>query len=273
MPISAIGFDRALPAPGHQVRRGHWSTDGLRSLLVANTRHPSVRVFDVARDLWTPAGIGIFGGTNRPTNDGLIKFSNVYDGISIAQPSADVVPASRVTILSVFRKTDTTARTSSNFAIQSATVAHYCQAEVPWTDNKVYWEFGGTAGYNYVASAAITITTDPIAWAFVAGQRGLALYRDGILLASNTTAAGRTETSLPFLLSNGTGGNVAYSDFIEQSFFAVLDAEWSIDQVREWTVNQSVMFAPRRVVSYFTSSLSVKRPVIIGQAVTRASSW
>lgn len=246
----AIGFDFPLPDPGVQLRRGHWSTDGLRSLLLPNTGNPSRSVYDLARDVWI-AGDGL--SNNLPTPHGLMQFTNVNDGIIVASDSSLVVPTARVTVLVSRRKVDTTARASALFAILSVNTDHWCQAHAPYSDSKMYWEFGGpVSGYNWIGSpTTIPVTTDGETFAFVAGQRGLAMYRNGVLIASNTTAAGRSATTAALYVANGSGGSNSRGDLVEHSFFAMLDAEWNAQQVEEWTANQDLMFKRRNVFMFY----------------------
>lgn len=78
--------------------------------------------------------------------------------------------------------------------------------------------------------------------AAVAGTRGMAVYIDGLLVASSGTPVTRTE---------GTAQSQARfsADLFQELFFvAHLDAEWSASQVIEWTRDPFVFVRPPRVI-------------------------
>lgn len=240
-----IGFDYPLPPAGVSIRHGHRSTLGLRALLVPDGGR-GVRLYDPVRDLFTPIGDGTHGA-QIPTATGLIGFTTINDVVQIAPDSSALLSTSQVTLLLVRRKMDSTARAACHIGVDDApgTLITRCNAYVPFNDGTVKWTFGGsTDGTTKVTISGLTFTAElPEAWAFVAGPNGMAVYLNGVLLGSHTTPAARTAATEPFTLNQGGTSGVT-GDITEVSFVAVLDAEWNEAQVKEWSANQAVMFAP-----------------------------
>lgn len=240
-----IGFDYPLPAAGRSLRHGHWSTQGLRALVVPDGSG-SVRLYDQVRDLFTPIGDGTHG-PQIPTASGLIGFTTISDVVQIAPDSSALLSISQVTLLLGRRKMDSTARAACHIGVDDdpGTLVTRCNAYVPYSDGTVKWTFGGsTDGATKVTISGLTFTPElPEAWAFVAGPNGMAVYLNGVLLGSHATPAARTAATEPFTLNQGGTSGVT-GDITEVSFVAVLDAEWNQEQVREWSINQALMFEP-----------------------------
>lgn len=260
-----LGFDRPLPPPGVALRRGHWSTDGLRAMLLPNSGSPSVRVYDPVRDYWTPIA-SLTHGSNSPTAHGLIQFPTVSDSIDVTDNQSTIINPRQITILLVRQKHDLSLIESLAFAPIGGGAGDRCLAHLPYSDGTVYWDFGGTvAGTTELAVAGLTFDLNPEAWAFVAGPHGMAMYRNGVLLGSHSTAAsGPSSYTGTFQLNAGFGAGCRHT----VSFFAVLDAEWNAQQVQEWSANQGCMFERRNVLTFWPAAL-VPGPVITIDGVER----
>lgn len=180
--------------------------------------------------------------------------SNASYGISFCT----FLPTQRATVLCLRRKTDTTLRAAALFGENTGGNAR-CGAHAPYNDGVAYWDFGGSASPNRLSAAGLTFSTDIEAWAFVAGSRGSAIYQNGRLVASQSTAITRTgafDGSSTFYLNQG---NSSSADDIELHFFAILDAEWTAEQVKAWTADPYLMFAgtPRSILTAASTTLSV----------------
>lgn len=103
------------------------------------------------------------------------------------------------TVLAVYRHKDTTAR---NALLAGASVANAfghdnrLDLHVPWGDGNIYFDFGGTTdGVTRLTVSSYTKDTDWHWWAFVVGDgEGMRVYRDGVLLASNSATPSRNLT-------------------------------------------------------------------------------
>lgn len=182
-----------------------------------------------------------------------------------AYQSAQMFPTDRVTLLMIYRLT--TALSSGTLvgigAFGTDTLKAYC----PLVGGAMYFDFGGASGSNRINSAALTWDLNKVYMAaFVAGNRGMSIYRDYLRVANSTTAVTRT--------SGGRFDLMQYSDGIEVNFVATLNAEWIPSQVMDWMSNPYAMVLPSRAwPSVSGGSFSIGRPHIHGQAVHRASLW
>lgn len=78
------------------------------------------------------------------------------------------------------------------FGVSSGTGSDRMSGHVPYTDGTVYWDFGGsTAGATRVSVAGLTITQNDV-WAFTTGPRGMEIWQNGRLRASNSANPTRT---------------------------------------------------------------------------------
>jgi hypothetical protein len=137
----------------------------------------------------------------------------------------------RATVLLVRQKMDTTARVSAAFGLDTSTVGIRLSTHCPYSDNTTYFDFGGQSGANRITAAASPYTGVEW-WAFVAGTRGSAFYRNGIQLASQSTAITRQSgAGNNFVINRGAS---ATGDIQQIYFFAIFDAEWTQDMVRYW---------------------------------------
>lgn len=246
-----IGFDFPLPPPGVALRRGHWSTEGLRALLLPNTGSPSIRVYDPVRDLWTPIASTGHAGTNKPTAHGLMGFLAFTDSLDVTQDQSTIINPLQTTIVMV-RRLDTPVNDAPAFMSAVSGAPNVCGASIPWGDGNAYWSFGGnTNGVNSVMATAPSIPAgEPQVWVFVAGPHGMAIYQNGVLLASHATAAAGPSYTGPFHINAA-----ALAGPIQTvSLFAVLDAEWNAQQVQEWTDSQGLMFVKNNVVLFGLST-------------------
>jgi hypothetical protein len=149
---------------------------------------------------------------------------------------SNVVGGNQVTVCIIRRKTDTTARASSLFGLDSSVQTQRCGAHVPYSDGNVYWDFGGSSSPNRLTWTGYTRTTNIEKWVFVAGSQGSSIWLDGALKASQSTSIGRGTTSLDFAIGMGNGLTNA-ADLQEYYYCAMFDAQWGADNVAAWTAN------------------------------------
>lgn len=179
------------------------------------------------------------------------------DSLDVTQDQSTIINPLQTTIVMV-RRLDTSVNDSTAFMSAVATAPDVCGASLPWGDGNVYWSFGGnTDGVNMATATAPSIPLgEPQSWVFVAGPHGMAIYQNGVLLASHATAAAGPSYTGPFHIN----ASAVAGPIQTVSFFAVLDAEWNAQQAQEWTGNQSLMFA-RRNLFMFGQAAIVPGPV------------
>lgn len=103
--------------------------------------------------------------------------------------------ATQATVLLVYRHRDTTARNSAAFGVDTGggSFGRRVDAILPFTDGNIYFDYGGVVEGASRLSVAITKDTLWHWWAFtVGGGFGMRIYRDGVLLASNSGTPSRT---------------------------------------------------------------------------------
>lgn len=229
----AITVFPRLDAPTNRfarLRKGHWSTQGL--------------VYAATFGQGAPGGM--FPETFLTTEDFSVtaqglNFSTTSEFLTVLPATHTTrLPTQRVTILAVRQKADTTGRTSALFGLNESTAGNRCGAHLPFNDGNIYFDFGGTSSPNRI-SAAFTATTEVEAWACIAGYNGSSIWRNGIVLVSQSTAITRSDSTESFLVNRGNGSG-AGGDVQDLWFFAVLDAEWIPTQVVEWSANPWLMF-------------------------------
>lgn len=131
------------------------------------------------------------------------------------------------------QRADTSIRNAGMFGVASNTGSRLMFST--FTDNNIYWDFGGTSSPNRISVTALSgnISTNLEAWVVVAGYRGSAIYRNGVRLAAQATAITRNTGNSNFELS-GTGPSTN-GDPQQLFLFLLLDTEWTPTQVAEWT--------------------------------------
>lgn len=169
---------------------------------------------------------------------GLFNASTSTDDWQIPPPNgaSDIVPTARATYLMVRQPFDTTISGTRSFGrdttVGGATTA--AGGHVPFSDGKVYWDFGQQAGSNRIIWTGYTPTTLFETWAFVAGSQGSFMYFNGIAVQNNGGVAltrGNTGTGNVGIL---TGNGQTTSNSTNMLFFALLDDEWTAGMVAEW---------------------------------------
>lgn len=159
----------------------------------------------------------------------------------------------------------------------SASATDRVLVHLPFTDNNCYWDFGNsTAGAGggrlSVSISSFTAAGTVNIWGFVAGSRGREIWRNGVRLASDTTATlTRSATTAQFNVGAclPTGGNSPPSE-ITTAFF-LSKQELAPAAVAELTANPWQMFQPlsARIYSFPTAAGGSTVPVLYRQRQTQ----
>lgn len=181
-----------------------------------------------------PRGMSLYSD-DVTTNDGGWTF----------QPNLQTHPSmlpvtTAVTVVIHKRKRDGTNRVSSAFGviIEAGQDAQRCGAHVPFSDGTVYWDFGGTTGGTSRLSVAGLSFGDDV-WCFDAGYRGMEIWQNGVLVASQAGHATRTLDGDNFSLGNGNTDNTSpiKADNAEYAIFALWDRQLDIEDCRRLTLD------------------------------------
>lgn len=179
-----------------------------------------------------------FAGTSNPGIPGAIRFN--AGAIGPALPFSGNVDdlftnPSAATILFVSRHRDTTNRDSNAFGVLSdgASQINRINCSLPFSNGSIFFDFGGATDGASRVSFAYTKDTAWHWWAFVVGNgQGMRIYRDGILLASNSATPSRSVSSgTTFYIGRNqfTG-----SDSFDVSEFVGFNRGLSHSEVRDW---------------------------------------
>ena len=157
------------------------------------------RVFTANAPSYTDT-TGAFGLTNLPGAAGLVNASGSHssgsDGANPINNSDHIFPsASQATILILYRHRDTTLRGAALIGtlVQGGSFESRITLGAPFSDGNVYWDYGGATEGTTRLSFAYTKDTAWHWWAAtVGGGYGMRVYRDGLLLGSNSGTPSRT---------------------------------------------------------------------------------
>lgn len=154
------------------------------------------------------------------------------------------LPTQGVTIILAYRKRDATVRVAAAFGINS-TAAFYCGAFLPYSDGKVYWDFGGTTeNATRVSVAGLTVSsTQEDVWAFTTGPRGMEIWQNGVKVASNSANPSRSSTTASFMLGlHDSTFNT--SDFADYGALLVLGEQVTAAEIRRLSLDPHAYFRP-----------------------------
>jgi len=149
--------------------------------------------------VWFPGGgSGVVSRGTAVSVEGSAKglvWSNVASttaGISVVAGAE--LPTTECTV--IFGGTVTTTGTGGDINTPNGTAATKLGGHFPFTDGKYYFDFGGnTAGTTRVNTAASVTRSSHDVIALTAGPRGMEIWQNGILLASNTATPTRTAST------------------------------------------------------------------------------
>lgn len=122
-----------------------------------------------------------------------------------AADSRTILPTQEVT---VFLDYELISSSAAAFGINSVTNNYWCGTLLPYSDGKIYWDFGGFAeGTTRLSVAGQTF--ERAIWVFTTGPRGMEIWKNGIKVASN--AANPTRNALNAKWGLGQHGSAVNS--------------------------------------------------------------
>lgn len=184
-------------------------------------------------------------GAFRQTNGG-VKLTSTSDKITLVQ-SDQLLPLNTVTVVIGSRKTDTTNRASCAFQVDSSTSTTRLSAHLPYSDGTVYFDFGGFSnGSSRVTASGLTFGSD--LWVFTTGPRGMEIWQNGILRASNSANPTRATTTANWLLGTGALGG---ADLAEYDYLGLWNRQLSPTEIKQISSNPYSIF---RKPSYTTTA-------------------
>jgi hypothetical protein len=148
--------------------------------------------------------------------------------------NTDFIPLDAVTFVVGVRKRDTTLRNAGVFAVDVSTGSR--RAELAFLSaGTVYFLFGGaTPGTSLLQGPTVTHGDD--VWVCSVGNRGMDLWQNGTLLASQTGHVSRTGNTNEFKLGNApsaTGGG----DLLDYAFLYIYPRQLDYESIRQISVD------------------------------------
>jgi hypothetical protein len=153
----------------------------------------------------------------------------------------------RGTVLMVRVPADTTNRENGTWGNENpGGIGQRFSTNAPWSDGNIYFDFGGTSNgttrVQWIGGYSKSTTALDI-FAFRAGPRGMSIWYNGEQKASHGTAASRSRGGNFWLAGEAALGTA--SDLHTYHFFALIDAEWTDQQIKDWSRDPFIMLRPR----------------------------
>jgi len=210
--------------------------------------------WDWSRELALIALPIIAGGGDKLRNYGTLK--NKGDGIGVAgkwgqsngigiQTSAgdtglDVVannllPANNLSVAIRYHKTDATLRNSGLFGLSTGGSGALMGVHGPWGDGRLIWDFGGgVEGTSRLTISGLSAAdfTDAV-WVFATGSRGMEIWKNGVLQASNAGNPSRTPDTEPW----GIGEHGIGADAIHHSGLYVFKGQLNPGRIKQLSMD------------------------------------
>src|SRR5215813_3261813 len=187
----------------------------------------------------TPVPVsGTFSGASWGTSKRWFGPSILHDALADKVSFGDasqILPTQGVTIILGYSKTSPgTFSAVAAFGVDDTSAVTRCGAQIPHSDGKVYWDFGGTTeGTTRLSIASLTFSDD--VWAFTTGARGMEIWQNGNLKASNAANPSRTASTNAFKL--GVHATVTDSDNADYGFIYVYSQQLSPSAIQHLSVN------------------------------------
>lgn len=176
-----------------------------------------------------PGGLGLKSGAVVDQNVVLTPNSGTDGGFG------GRLKLDRVTIFVIRSKTDTTKNNCTQFGWRgNLQDTARMTAFAPFTDGNVYFEYGGISGINLLTWAGYTAATNVESWTFRAGKLGMAMWFQGIKVASQATAVTRAAALSANMNFQIFGSSNISSDKETIYFFALCNDELSDAAIQAW---------------------------------------
>lgn len=191
-------------------------------------------------------GISSAPGNRVAAGENGIVFRLLTSAGTLTVKNSDLwLPTKKTTVLFGYRKTDATLRTHNVISTNTSTVARWFNIQLPHTDGKVYWQFGGntegTSRLSFTPDASHNYQREHV-YATTAGARGLEAFIDGVLVAKNSGTPTRSAFVGSFHLGNGFNN----ADLAEFSFLYIWDHQKSASEIAAISADPGMLLRSRR---------------------------
>lgn len=148
--------------------------------------------------------------------------------------SSLILPTARCTMAFISEKTDATDRASSALGPVTTATNQRCGGHFPFSNGNYIFDFGGTANGASRVTIASPAFAGPRKIVLRGGSRGMAVWENGVELASHASAITRSATTTDLQINQGHG---AGGDLAKYSMVGFFDAEWGDGQIEQWSAD------------------------------------
>ncbi len=237
----------AKPPPGTPIDPTHLLAQGLLYCwpctegagTLQNAVNPSTGVgqFNAA------SGIGGWDATNHGA---AIAVTLSVGYITFPTDTVLGLPTGPSTILLGWHKRDASNRASAAFGVDDTT--NRIGVHLPYSDGTVYFDYGGASeGSTRLSIGGLTFGDD--FWAFTTGPRGMEIWQNSLLRATNSANPTRSNVASPFYL--GLGQGMLSADNADAWYFAIYTRQLRVEEIQSVTAQPFQMFAPPVWRRYF----------------------
>ena len=238
------------PPAGTALAWGHPLTKGLLMCFPFNegpgmwssvTGMPHKKsVVEVGTFPWFSGGAAVRG---RPSGRG-VRNILATNKVLIADVALVPLPVGPCTVALGYRKTDATLRDSYAFGVDDVDVITRLNVHLPYVDGVVYFDYGGIgAGTTRVSVSGLAFGSN--FWVFSTGPRGMEIWQDGALRASNTANPTRRNDAGTGLYIGGMDAiPFTDGDLAEYSYFAMWGRQLSRQDIVALSGEPYSLFAP-----------------------------
>jgi hypothetical protein len=157
---------------------------GSRLVDLYGRNHGTLTGFSAGATPWQPS--------RHPSKFGQLSCATTASKVVFGLTDSVLPNLSAGTIILWQRKQDTTNRISGAFGHTGAD-NQAASVHLPYSDGNIYFDWGGKASINRLAVSGLSWDMNWHHWAFCVGSGlGVRIYRDGILVGSNTYVITRT---------------------------------------------------------------------------------
>jgi len=192
--------------------------------------------------VWAYAVLQTAAGWSQGKNGNRLSLQNTGSAYASMTAFSRAIPTSAVTVMFGQRKRDSTNRVSATFGVNAAANSARCGSHCPYSDGTIYFDFGGqVAGTTRITFAGATFGDD--IFAMTVGGRGMEIWQNGVLLASNSATPTRTQTDED--LQIGIGNGVTTSDLVDIDFLYIWSRQIPTALIQRITADPWAMFTRR----------------------------
>lgn len=190
------------------------------------------------------------GTVNYRGGNGGIGMQTASGGANnVLLPSVAAVTNATTVMMHWEKTAPTTFNSSSAWGTADASGTNQFQAHMPFSDGTVYFDFAGTSAGTSRLSVAMP-RYDLCGMVFTVGARGMEIWRDGELKASNGGTPTRTDGGIGFQIGSGK------SNSDDARFYAF--GLWNVQQPRDvceaLSANPYIAFEARQPRFHFTAA-------------------